>query len=58
MSITETTYYQDQLDHVNTNEQVRIQLRGEKDTKTNWLNLNEESAQDLVDWLTINYLNK
>lgn len=52
----DTTYYEDQLDHINANEEVRVQFRGLGDSHTKWMSINPESAQDIVNWLTDNFL--
>ena len=55
-------YYKYQLSKVKTDGEypatVKISsINSDDNGKTNWMDLNKESAQVLVDWLTEKYLN-
>lgn len=50
-------YYQEQLKDICTDGQYPAQLKISSDTgTTNWLALNAESAKEIVQFLTVNYL--
>jgi hypothetical protein len=51
------SYYKNQIQQI-TPETATIQLKDDKGNSTKTLSLNEESAKDLINWLTANYLNK
>jgi hypothetical protein len=54
-----STYYSDQLKQIDTKNEYapKIQIHnGENDTKTHFLDINKESAAELVKWLSDNFL--
>lgn len=50
-------YYKDQLNRIDVNDfyPPKIQLSC-TNNKTNWINLNKDSATELVKWLTDNFI--
>jgi len=54
-------YYSDELKKINVESQfapnVKI-ISGEGNGSTKWMNINKESAEALVKWLTENFINK
>lgn len=57
-------YYQDQLNKI-TKQDIESQFSpiiqvkaGDSDNQTKWLNLNEESAKVLIEWLNQNFVKK
>jgi hypothetical protein len=59
--MVDAEYYQDQLTRIKRDPAYTSTLKvmgGAGGGQTNWMNLNEISAQVLVDWLTNTYLSK
>lgn len=52
------SYYKTQLNRINLDSVYapKIKIRGGVDGETNYIDINKESAQALVDWLTVNFL--
>jgi hypothetical protein len=49
------SYYKNQLNQLNPAIVPSIKIKTD-DTETKWMNINVESAQDIIDWLTTNYI--
>ena len=50
------SYYTDQLNRVNTKQEYPPTFKiNSVEGETKWMNLNQESAQELIDWLMENY---
>lgn len=51
-------YYKSQLAKITPNGlyPAKIKLTGLGEEKTNWLDLNAQSARELIEWLTKNYV--
>ena len=51
-------YYQKQLEVIDTKNEYAptIQIKDANGDKTKWLDINKESAQDLVVWLQNNFI--
>lgn len=59
MENTKTTYYKDQLNKVKIDPIYAPTLKISSVTgQTKWMDLNKESATEIVKWLTANFINK
>lgn len=56
----ENSYYKNQLERIDTTSDYApiVVISDAKGDKTKHLNINKESAQVLIEWLTDNYINK
>lgn len=55
----ETNYYKNQLNQIKIDPiyppNIRIHASG---LGTNWMDINKESAKELIEWLNTNFINK
>lgn len=50
------SYYEGQLNTLQESSSVSFKMQGDKTDSTKWMNLNEESAKDLINFLTVNFI--
>jgi hypothetical protein len=57
-TLADYNYYEEQIskvDHISSNDRMRLKIETESGKSTNWLPLNDQSAEVLIKFLRDNY---